>query len=252
MTNRSALIVGGGTGIGLAAASRLLRRGVPVGLSGRREHVLSQARDELLAGHPGGVVEIHAADSAVEAQAHEMVGQLAGRLGPPGIFVNCAGIYQPCDFLKLTAERWQETMTTTLDSNVYPAVAAARMMADAGSGRMVLIASTNSVVSEEATAAYSAAKAAVSSLARSLCMDLARYGIAVNAVSPGWVHTGLVDDFVQNATAEALSRINPLGRVGKPDEVANLIEYLSLDAPDYLTGATIFIDGGQTAMSPLI
>jgi NAD(P)-dependent dehydrogenase (short-subunit alcohol dehydrogenase family) len=137
------LIVGGGTGIGLAVAGRLLERGMSVGISGRRDSVLRQAREEL-------------------------------------------------------------------------------------------------------------SKAAVSSLARSLCIDLAPRGIQVNAVAPGWVHTSMVDEFVRSATAEALGRINPLGRVGKPDEVANLIEYLGLDAPDYLTGSTIFIDGGQTAMAPLI
>lgn len=250
--NPSALIVGGGTGIGMATATRLLDRGLSVGLSGRREPVLQQAREQLLKEHPEATVEVHAADSADEAQAHEMVGALAERLGPPAAFVDCAGIYEPCDFLQLTTERWRATIGTTLDSAVYPAVAAARLMAEAGSGRIVLIASTNSVVSEESSAAYSAAKAAVSSLARSLCIDLAPRGIRVNAVAPGWVHTSMVDDFVQNASAEALARINPLGRVGKPDEIANLIEYLVLDAPDYLTGSTIFIDGGQTAMAPLI
>jgi NAD(P)-dependent dehydrogenase (short-subunit alcohol dehydrogenase family) len=74
----------------------------------------------------------------------------------------------------------------------------------------------------------------------------------VDAIAPGWVHTAMVDEFVQSASAEALGRINPLGRVGTPDEIANLIEYLALDAPDYLTGSTISIDGGQTAMASLI
>jgi NAD(P)-dependent dehydrogenase (short-subunit alcohol dehydrogenase family) len=248
----AALIVGGGTGIGLAVAGRLLDRGMSVGISGRREPVLRQAREELLKNHPEATVEVHAADCGVEAQAGEMVAALTERLGGPAAFVDCAGIYEPCDFLELTAERWQATIGTTLDSTVYPAVAAARLMAEAGSGRMVLIASTNSVVSEESSTAYSAAKAAVSSLARSLCIDLAPRGIQVNAVAPGWVHTSMVGEFVQNASAEALARINPLGRVGKPDEIANLIEYLILDAPGYLTGSTIFIDGGQTAMAPLI
>jgi len=250
--NPWALIVGGGTGIGFAAASRLLRRGLSVGISGRRDPLLRQAREQLLSSHPDATVEVHAADSSVEAQAKEMVATLAGRLGPLAAFIDCAGIYEPCDFLEMTGERWQATIASTLDSTVYPAVAAARLMAGAGSGRMVLIASTNSVVSEESSAHYSAAKAAVSSLARSLCIDLAARGIQVNAVAPGWVHTAMVDDFVRSASAEALARINPLGRVGKPDEVANLIEYLALDAPDYLTGSTIFIDGGQTAMAPLI
>jgi gluconate 5-dehydrogenase len=252
MAEGSALIVGGGTGLGLAAAERLAARGLPVGLSGRRTEVLLAAREQILRQQPGAQVEVAAADSAVERQAHDMILDLAKRLGPPSVLVASAGIYEGCEFLDLTEEAWRHTMTTTLDSTVFPAVAAARLMAAEGSGRIVLIASTNSFISEPGSTAYSAAKAAASSLARSLCVDLAKSGIQVNAVAPGWIHTGMVDDFVQNATAEALRNINPLGRVGQPDEVANLIEYLALDAPDYLTGATIMIDGGQTAAAALI
>jgi gluconate 5-dehydrogenase len=252
MAEGSALIVGGGTGIGLAAAQRLAARGLAIGLSGRRREVLLAARDKVLGQQPGAQVEVAAADSAVEQQAHRMVADLADRLGPPQVLVASAGIYETCKFLDLTEQVWRHTMTTTLDSTVFPAVAVARLMAARGSGRIVIVASTNSFISEPESTAYSAAKAAASSLARSLCVDLAKSGIQVNAIAPGWIHTDMVDDFVQSATLEALSNVNPLGRVGQPDEVANLIEYLAIDAPDYLTGATIMIDGGQTAVAALI
>jgi NAD(P)-dependent dehydrogenase (short-subunit alcohol dehydrogenase family) len=125
-------------------------------------------------------------------------------------------------------------------------------MARDGGGRFVLISSINAPLSEPESAHYSAAKAAVSSLARSMAVDLAKHDIQVNAVAPGWVHTAMVDEFVENATPETLKQLNILARVGQPDELANVIEYLLLDAPDYLNGATIFVDGGQTAMAPLI
>jgi NAD(P)-dependent dehydrogenase (short-subunit alcohol dehydrogenase family) len=252
MAEGSALIVGGGTGIGLAVAHRLAARGLPIGLTGRRHEVLLAAREKVLEQQPGAQVAATAADSAVEEQAHRMVTDLAGRLGAPRVLVASAGIYEGCEFLDLTEQAWRHTMTTTLDSTVFPAVAAARLMAAHGSGRIVIVASTNSFISEPGSTAYSAAKAAASSLARSLCVDLARSGIQVNAVAPGWIHTDMVDEFVQKATPDALRNINPLGRVGQPDEVASLIEYLALDAPDYLTGATIMIDGGQTAAAALI
>jgi len=143
-------------------------------------------------------------------------------------------------------------MSTTLDAQLYPSVAAARVMADAGGGRIILISSINSPLSEPESTHYSAAKAAVSSLVRSIAVDVADRGIQANAVAPGWVHTAMVDDFVKQASPESLKRLNILGRVGQPDEIANVIEYLALDAPTYLTGATIFVDGGQTAMAPLI
>jgi len=155
-------------------------------------------------------------------------------------------------FLESSQETWSFTLGTTFGATLYPALACARFMASAGGGRMVLVSSVSSVLSEHGTSDYCAAKAATSSLARSMAVDLAASGIRVNAVSPGWVHTHLVDDFVKNATPDTLRSLNALGRVGQPGEIAELIQFLALDAPDYLTGASIFIDGGQTAMAPWI
>lgn len=76
-------------------------------------------------------------------------------------------------------------------------------------------------------------------------------GTVAHAVTPGWIHTEMVDEFARTATSESLKRVNPLGRMGKPDEVARLVEYLAVDAPAYLTGSTLYVDGGQTAMALL-
>jgi 3-oxoacyl-[acyl-carrier protein] reductase len=247
-----ALIVGGGTGIGYATAQRLIQRGSAVALSGRRESVLTEARDRLRSVVPGAEVETIRADGGVQADAKLMVDRTVAALGGLTVLVNCAGIYEPVHFLDLDEESWGRTMSTTLDAQLYPSVAAARVMADAGGGRIILISSINSPLSEPESTHYSAAKAAVSSLVRSIAVDVADRGIQANAVAPGWVHTAMVDDFVKQASPESLNRLNILGRVGQPDEIANVIEYLALDAPAYLTGATLFVDGGQTAMAPLI
>jgi 3-oxoacyl-[acyl-carrier protein] reductase len=247
-----ALIVGGGTGIGYATAERLVRRGCAVAISGRREAVLSEAADRLRSGGTGAQVETIAADGGRPTDAQRMVEHTVGALGGLNVLINCAGIYEPVHFLALDEDSWQRTMSTTLDAQLYPSVAAARVMAEAGAGRIILISSINSPLSEPESTHYSAAKAAVSSLARSIAVDLADRGIVANAVAPGWVHTAMVDDFVQQASPESLRGLNVLGRVGQPDEVANVIEYLALDAPTYMTGTTVFVDGGQTAMAPLI
>jgi NAD(P)-dependent dehydrogenase (short-subunit alcohol dehydrogenase family) len=248
---KAALVVGGGTGIGYAAAVRLARRGYAVVLAGRRGDVLDEAAAQLRSAVDGALVETVAGDGGVEADAERMVRATANAFGGLDVLVNCAGIYDPVHFLDLTEETWRRTMSTTLDAQLYVSVAAARRMAEAGRGRIVLISSINSPLSEPDSAHYSAAKAAVSSLVRSMAVDLSASGIQANAVAPGWVHTAMVDDFVREASAESLRRINILGRVGTPDEIANTIEYLAVDAPDYLTGATVFVDGGQTAMAPL-
>lgn len=252
MTDTTALIVGGGTGIGYATAERLVRRGVSVALAGRREAVLEDAKEKLKGVSPDARVVTAAGDAGVEEQAQRIVDTAMRLLASIDVYIGCAGIYEPVHLLNMDEQAWRRTLSTTLDSLLYSSVATAREMVKTGGGRFVLISSTNAPLSEPEAAHYSAAKAGVSSLARSLAVDLAAHGIVANAVAPGWVHTAMVDDFVRNATPDALARINVLGRVGQADEVANLIEYMACDAPQYLTGATILIDGGQTAMAPLI
>jgi NAD(P)-dependent dehydrogenase (short-subunit alcohol dehydrogenase family) len=249
---QTALIIGGGTGIGLATAQRLSKRGVAVALSGRRDQVLQEAKERLEAEVDGAEVVIVAGDSGVEADAHRIAEAAIDELGGVDLCVNGAGMYEPVDFLDMDEASWRRTLASSLDSMVYPSVPVAAAMKEAGHGRFVLISSINAPCSEPESAHYSAAKAGVASLARSMAVDLGRHGIQVNAVAPGWVHTAMVDDFVKNATSETLKQLNPVQRVGQPDELANVIEYLGFDAPDYLTGATIFVDGGQTAMAPLI
>lgn len=248
----SAIIVGGATGMGFATARRLLKRGVPVGLTSRRIEKLEEAQNKLLAEFPNGKVAIAAADASNEAQAHAAITKLASEIGSPAIFINCAGSFEPVDFLDMDTENWAGTMDTTLNSFVYPTVAASRLMKERGSGRIVMIGSTSGVVSEPETAHYCAAKAATHSLVKTLAVDLSKHGILANAVAPGWVHTEMVDEFITNADPADLAKINPLGRVGQPDEVANVIEYLAMDSPEYLTGAIIMLDGGQTAAAPVI
>jgi NAD(P)-dependent dehydrogenase (short-subunit alcohol dehydrogenase family) len=180
-----------------------------------------------------------------------MVDVAVQTFGGLDVYVNCAGIYEPVNFLDLTEDSWRRTLTATLDAQVFVSVAVARRMAAHGVGRIILISSTSSPLSEPNSGPYSAAKAAVSSIARSIAVDLSQRGITANAVAPGWIHTDLVDDFAQKTSPESLKRVNLLGRMGRPDEVASVVEYLAADAPQYLTGTTIYIDGGQTAMALL-
>ena len=246
---RVALVVGGGTGIGLATAERLARREYALVLAGRREDVLTEAQRRVST--QGAFVAVAAGDAGNESDAQAMVKAAVDEFGRLDACVNCAGIYELVDFVDLDAASWRRTMQSTLDSMAFVSVATARQMKEQGGGRIVLCSSINGRLSEPESAHYSAAKAGISSLVRSMAVDLSQFGVRTNAVAPGWVHTPMADDFVRNASQESLQRINILGRVGQPEEIANVIEYLIVDAPDYLTGATIFVDGGQTAMAPL-
>jgi NAD(P)-dependent dehydrogenase (short-subunit alcohol dehydrogenase family) len=160
-------------------------------------------------------------------------------------------MYEPASFLDITAENWDATLDVVLRGSVLPAVAAARWMKDHDGGRMVLVSSINGVVSEPESAAYSAAKAGIISVVRSIAMDLSDDGVTANAIIPGWVHTAMTAEFLETATHESLKRLNMLGRVATPEEIANFAAYLLTDAPPYLTGASLTIDGGQTALAPM-
>ena len=121
-------------------------------------------------------------------------------------------------------------MNVALRGSVLAAVEAAKYMREHGGGRIVLISSINAPASEPESAHYSAAKAAIVSVAKSIAVDLAGTGVVANAVAPGWVYTDMVAEFVDNSTPEQMKRVNPLGRAGRVDELAGLVLYLIRDA----------------------
>jgi 3-oxoacyl-[acyl-carrier protein] reductase len=135
---------------------------------------------------------------------------------------------------------------------VLLSVLAARAMRDSGGGRIVHIASTNGQLAEAEFAHYNASKAALISLTKSMAVELAPLEILVNAVAPGWVLTPLSEPFVATLDAEALGRISPLRRVGQAAEVAGAVSFLCGPDASYITGITLNVDGGLTAMHPAV
>ncbi len=196
-------------------------------------------------------VATFAADLTSPDAPAQVVEQHVERFGGIDALVAGAGNYDLDDVRALTARHWDATLDLHLRAAVLSAGAAARHMSAVGRGRIVLLSSVNGLHSEPGSIAYSAAKTAIISVARSLAVDLAQNGVQANAVAPGWVTTPMTEGHLRTTSSEQLRRVNPMGRAGHADEIAGLVRYLIIDAPDFLTGSTITIDGGQTALAPM-
>jgi NAD(P)-dependent dehydrogenase (short-subunit alcohol dehydrogenase family) len=248
---RVAIVTGGATGIGLACARRLQERGFDVLVCSRTgsnvdEAVASLERDE------GGIVAGEVADVSRPSDAGRVVESCLSRFGRLDSLINSAGIYKETPFLELTAEDWDETLNINLRGAALMSVAAARQMVEQGTGgRIVHVASLNAVAAEPAMAAYGCSKAGLVSLAQAMAVDLARYGIQTNAVAPGWVRTRLTEPLLDDLDPALLARVNPEARVADPDEIAQVVAFLCADAPSFLNGETIVVDGGQTVTAAM-
>ena len=245
------MITGGGTGIGRACAKALAERGWSVVIAGRRADVLEKTSEDLTNEHPDGKVIARSADVGDPDQLTDLVGAVVSDQGQLDAVVCAAAVYDAGPVTELSAAEWDRTLGIVLRGTALTAFAAAKHMAERGRGRIVLIASVVSDMSEFQQAPYNAAKAGVSSVARSMAVELSESGVSVNAVSPGWVRTPMTEDDIADVPTETWRRICPMARAAEPDEIANLVRYLVTEAPAFLTGSSIVIDGGQTAMAAM-
>lgn len=240
-----AIVTGGSSGIGLAVARRLGANGDPVLLVARGVKRLADVKAELRS--EGLEVSSLAADISAPASAAEIRRRCVELYSGVDVLVNSAGVFEVGDFLRLSRDRWDQTMNTNLTGTAFLAKECAMVMPPGG--RIVNIASINGLISEPMSVAYSASKAAVMSLTRSLAVDLAPRGIMVNCVAPGWVRTPMIEEYLKTLHPAFVARLNPLGRLGEPAEIAEVVAFLSRSDVTYLTGQTVMVDGGQTSMA---
>jgi 3-oxoacyl-[acyl-carrier protein] reductase len=247
---RTALVTGGSSGIGLAAAERLAAEGAAVVIVARDGARLEAARQQVLASADGTHVTAFAAD-VTDASAMEEAARVASGLGGRlDVLVAAAGIDgKGRDALELDAETFAHVLDVNLRGLFLASRAAARhMAADGRGGAMVLVASVNGLEAERHFADYNASKGGAVMLARSLAVDLADRGIRVNAVCPGYVRTPMTEAYLRDpATLSTILEAIPLRRVAEPREVASVICFLASDEASYITGSAVVVDGGRTA-----
>jgi NAD(P)-dependent dehydrogenase (short-subunit alcohol dehydrogenase family) len=248
-----ALVTGGSKGIGLACVERFVADGYRAAFCARNQVEIDAVVERLDGeGLAGSVLGVRADVGDVDDCA-AVVAATVERFGRIDALVNNAGVYAPVPFLDFTADSWDTLTDINVRGPVLIGGAAGRIMREqGGGGRIVNIASTNGQMSEAAFAHYNASKAAVISLTKTMAVELAPYGILVNAVAPGWVLTPLSEDYVATLDRSALARISPLERVGTAAEVAGAVAFLCGPDATYVTGITLNVDGGLTAMHPAV
>ncbi|MBX2837182.1 MAG: SDR family oxidoreductase [Gammaproteobacteria bacterium] len=241
-----ALVTGGAQGIGFACAEALQETGAKIVLCDINETGVQSAADKL-----GGEAVAYTCDMSKGDQINTLFDAIEKDHGPVSILVNNAGIALPGDFFETTEEQFRQVIDVNLVGYFIASQRAAKTMVENKiQGSIVNMSSINAQVAIESIAAYCSSKGGVMQLTKSTSLALAPHGIRVNAVGPGSIDTEMMAGV--NASPDAMKRVlsrTPLGRVGEAKEIGNVVAFLTSDKASYITGETIYVDGGRLGMN---
>jgi len=252
LDGKTAIITGGARGIGYAIAARFLREGARVVIADIDQEEGNAAEGDL---EKLGQARFVRADVGKRLDVHNLVASTIDAFGDIDVLVNNAGIDHQASFLDLAEDDFDRVLMVNLKGAFLAGQAVARMMADrvkAGgpAGTIINMSSINSVVAHADQVPYAVSKGGVGQLTTVMALGLAPYGIRVNAIGPGSISTDMLARAKADPVAKAriLSR-TPLGRIGEPEEIAGIAAFLASDDASYITGQTIFADGGRLALN---
>ena len=235
---RVALITGGTRGIG-AAISRILKeqgRTVVASYAGNEEAAQACAKETG--------VRVFRFDVSNFAACQEAVGHIVNEVGPIEILVNNAGITRDGTIAKMSREMWDAVIDTNLGSCFNMCKLTFDGMRERKFGRIVNVGSINGQAGQYGQANYAAAKSGIHGFTKALAQEGARFGITVNAIAPGYVDTDMVRAVPQDVLQKIIARI-PMGRLGRAEDIARGVAFLTADEAEYITGSTISINGGM-------
>jgi NAD(P)-dependent dehydrogenase (short-subunit alcohol dehydrogenase family) len=248
LSGKCALVTGAFGGLGRHFALTLARAGASVGLVGRRlaagDALAAQMRAD------GANVTACAMDVTDPESVADAVSTIAGRLGAIDVLINNAGVAVTKPFLEVSEADWSSVVDVNLTGAWRVAQAVARHMRDSGRpGSIVNIASITGLRVAGAISAYVASKAGLIQLTKAMALELARYGIRVNALAPGYIETDINRDFFAAEAGQALIKRIPQRRIGQPQELDGPLLLLASDASSYMTGSVLAVDGGHLVSS---
>jgi 3-oxoacyl-[acyl-carrier protein] reductase len=240
MTARHALVTGAASGIGKAIALKLASEGCFLSLCDLDEQKASAVREAILAS--GGSAQVVAGDITKAADCLEISEKARTGGGPVDILVNNAGIYPASPFLEMSEELWDRVMAINLKAVFLLSKAVLPDMVGKGSGCVVNMASIDGKKPGPEISAYSASKAGLISLTRSMAAEMAQFGVRVNAVAPGWVGT---ENILRGDRWKVAVKQIPIGRLAEPEEIAGVVAWLCSETAGYITGEILNVNGGM-------
>jgi NAD(P)-dependent dehydrogenase (short-subunit alcohol dehydrogenase family) len=261
LNNKVALITGGSSGIGLAIAVRFIKEGAKVVITGRSKARCAAAQKyletiDLETTAPESMAP-DAVDSAIGdvsrwVDVQKMVEKTVSRFGKIDILVNNAGIYLEKRIEHTTEEEWDQLININLKSVFLCSKAVYPYFKRQGGGTIVNMSSDSGVTGNPDEAAYCASKGGVTNLTRAMALDYAKENIRVNAICPAVINTPMLQREVdiqedKDAYLKSIDALHPVGRVGRPEEVAFAVLMVATDEASFITGANIAVDGGLTA-----
>ncbi|MBV2180815.1 MAG: acetoacetyl-CoA reductase [Castellaniella sp.] len=243
-TSHTALVTGGTGGLGQAIARALHDQGhtVLVVHSPGNDHVAAWLQAQATDGY---TFHAYAADVADEASCLDMAGRIQADGHRVDILVNNAGITRDGTFRKMNRQTWDSVLRTNLDSMFNVTHPFIDSMIESGWGRIVNISSVNGSKGQFGQTHYAAAKAGIHGFTKSLALELARKGITVNTVSPGYMDTAMVAAIPQEVLDTQIITQIPMGRLGRPEEIGALVAFICSDLAAFMTGSNVAMNGGQ-------
>lgn len=239
---RVCLVTGGTGGIGTEICKRLAKAGHVVATTYRNEEKAKAWKEELA--KDGHTLHIYKCDVSDFEDTQKAIKAIVADLGPITVLVNNAGITRDSSLRKMSHDQWRDVVSSNLDSVFNVTRPALDYMLESGFGRIINISSINGQKGQFGQANYAAAKAGMHGFTKALAQEVARKGVTVNTVSPGYIDTDMIQAVPDNIRQSIMSQI-PVGRFGKPEDVAHVVSFLIQEDSGFITGANIATNGGH-------